>query len=181
MKKALVGSTEPMLAGCVYWSAYHVIMYGGRRIRFSPGRDLEPGFCTSPRALMTSTSSWPFFSIIPIWMSPGNTHRMTGLMPQDRINVVQSCKQEQEELSTVVLMTAQPIEIYIYYGVFLHVYEVQRINYEGLILMLNMKWYFLYPRKSIQLYLIVISDMKFQPQIVFGILCWSRGSENIHF
>lgn len=35
-----------------------------------PGVDLEPGFCVRPRALMTSTSNWPFLSTIPIWMSP---------------------------------------------------------------------------------------------------------------
>lgn len=35
-----------------------------------PGVDLEPGFCVSPRALITSTSNWPFLSTIPIWMSP---------------------------------------------------------------------------------------------------------------
>lgn len=35
-----------------------------------PGSALEPGFPTRPRALMTSTSSAPFFSTIPIWMSP---------------------------------------------------------------------------------------------------------------
>lgn len=31
-----------------------------------PGRDLEPGLGVRPRALITSTSSWPFLSINPI-------------------------------------------------------------------------------------------------------------------
>lgn len=35
-----------------------------------PGVDLDPGFCVRPRALMTSTSNWPFLSTIPIWISP---------------------------------------------------------------------------------------------------------------
>ena len=35
-----------------------------------PGRDLEPGFGVRPLALITSTSSWPFLSIKPIWTSP---------------------------------------------------------------------------------------------------------------
>lgn len=35
-----------------------------------PGRDLEPGLGVRPRALITSTSSWPFLSIKPIWTSP---------------------------------------------------------------------------------------------------------------
>ena len=35
-----------------------------------PGRDLEPGLGVRPRALITSTSSWPFLSIRPIWTSP---------------------------------------------------------------------------------------------------------------
>lgn len=46
------------------------------RGQFLPGRDFDPGFCTRPRALITSTSSWPFFSIIPIWISPVKQRKM---------------------------------------------------------------------------------------------------------
>lgn len=37
-----------------------------------PGRDLEPGLEVRPRARITSTSSWPFLSIRPIWTSPAH-------------------------------------------------------------------------------------------------------------
>lgn len=37
-----------------------------------PGVDLEPGFCVRLRALITSTSNWPFLSSIPICMSPAS-------------------------------------------------------------------------------------------------------------
>lgn len=42
-----------------------------------PGVDLEPGFCVRPRALMTSTSNWPFLSTMPIWISPEGEERRT--------------------------------------------------------------------------------------------------------
>lgn len=41
-----------------------------RSVCVVPGRDLEPGLGVRPRALITSTSSWPFLSIKPIWTSP---------------------------------------------------------------------------------------------------------------
>lgn len=37
-----------------------------------PGVDLEPGFCVRLRALITSTSNWPFLSSIPICISPAS-------------------------------------------------------------------------------------------------------------
>lgn len=37
-----------------------------------PGVDFEPGFCVRLRALMTSTSNWPFLSSIPICISPAS-------------------------------------------------------------------------------------------------------------
>lgn len=39
-----------------------------------PGVDFEPGFCVRPRALITSTSSCPFLSTMPICMSPETKH-----------------------------------------------------------------------------------------------------------
>lgn len=66
------------------WFIARVSVYR-KHYAHSPGSALEPGFPTRPLARMTSTSSAPFFSTIPIWMSP--TEEQQASLKEFRLSV----------------------------------------------------------------------------------------------
>lgn len=59
-----------MTSSCIRRNLAFTVSFSDLNKCALPGRDLEPGFGVRPRALITSTSSWPFLSIKPIWTSP---------------------------------------------------------------------------------------------------------------
>ena len=69
--------SKPSFSVCLESNLSPIIVYFELSFQFGsllflPGSVLEPGFTTRPRARIISTSSCPFLSIIPTWMSPNS-------------------------------------------------------------------------------------------------------------